>query len=306
MELKRLTDALSAHLPSVLRWSGAVARRLREFNIAVEGKTSGSANTDALTLADLTVQELIVAALRDRDPIFRQCRIEAEESTGDLGRFPEEAEYTIAIDPIDGTKEYRDRTGSGYAVMLNVRSEETVHYSLVYIPESGPHGTWVQAVDDRIVCGADDPERPAEDLLRSLKPIDPQTRPDGKKIYVIGFQKHDSERARMVTGIGLEGHTAESMTGSVYELLARGKYGGSLIHSPNVYDFPVSLHVARILGGDALWAHNREPVHFRELWNDPRADMVRLPGIVACAVNRRDLEKLCELARDWNPERYAE
>ena len=306
MELKQLTDAFSAHLPSVLRWSGAVAQRMRQFNISVEGKTSGSANTDALTLADLSVQELIVAALRDCDPIFRECRIEAEERTGDLERFATESEYTSAIDPIDGTKQYRDNSGNGYAVMINLRSPQTVHYSLVYIPESGPRGTWVEAVGNRIVCGEDDLARPAEEVLKTLTPIASATRPDSKKIYLIGFQQDDPVKADMVTDAGLEGHTSETMPGSIYELLTSGDYGGSLIHSPNIYDFPVSLHIARILGGDAVWVHNREPVHFHELWNDDRADMLRLPGIVACAINRQTLETLCNLARDWNPVRYAD
>ena len=79
MELAQLTSALATHLPEVLRWGGAVARQLRRFNISLDGKSSGSSNTDALTLADLTVQELLVAALRDRDPIFCKCRLEAEE-----------------------------------------------------------------------------------------------------------------------------------------------------------------------------------------------------------------------------------
>ena len=62
MDAKSLTAALSRHMPSVLRWSGALARQLRKHNIAVAGKNSGSAATDALTLADLSVQELIVGA----------------------------------------------------------------------------------------------------------------------------------------------------------------------------------------------------------------------------------------------------
>jgi 3'(2'), 5'-bisphosphate nucleotidase len=128
-------------MPSVIRWGGAIAKRLRGYNIALGGKSSGSASTDALTLADLTIQELIVAALRDRDPIFRTCKIEAEEVTGDLAKFATESEYTLAIDPIDGTKQYRDKTGNGYAVMLHLRSPETVLYSLVFAPETGPNGT---------------------------------------------------------------------------------------------------------------------------------------------------------------------
>ncbi len=306
MDLKLLIEALSEHMPGVVRWGGAIARQLRHFDIGVGGKSSGSSNTDALTLADLTIQELLVAALRDCDPIFRNCRIEAEETTGDLDRFAEEGDYTISLDPIDGTKYYRDRSGHGYAVMLHVRSPETVLYSLVYTPESGEQGTWVEAADNRIVCGEDDPSRPAAVVLRSLSPIDRVTRPESKKIYVIGFQADDPIKARLVTDAGLEGVAPDNMPGSIYELLARGDFGGSLIHTPNVYDFPVSLHLARILGGDALWVHNSQPVNFHETWNDERADMLRLPGIVACSANHETLRILCELARDWNPTRYAD
>ena len=78
MDLTRLINSLATHLPPAMRWAGSVARRMRSFNIALEGKHSGSSNTDALTLADLTVQELLVGALRDGDPLFRRCRIEAE------------------------------------------------------------------------------------------------------------------------------------------------------------------------------------------------------------------------------------
>ena len=304
MNLHSLTDALGTHLPEVLRWGGAVARQLRQHNISLTGKSSGSANTDALTLADLTVQELLVAALRDRDPIFCECCIEAEEGTGDLDRFATDGDYTIALDPIDGTKQYRDKTGNGYAVMLNMRSVETVHYSLVYLPEDGEHGSWVEAVGDRIVCGPDDPSRPARQAIDALSAVDPATHPDSKKIYLIGFQDDDPIKAQMVTDAGLEGVPPDEMPGNIFPLMSRGEFGGSLIHTPNVYDFPVSLHIARILGGDALWVHNGEPVHFQELWVDDRADMLRLPGIVACSSNQQTLNTLVDLARDWNPIRY--
>src|SRR4029077_540423 len=150
MHLNTLIDSLALHLPPVMRWAGSVARRMRHFNIALEGKHSGSSNTDALTLADLTVQELLVGALRDGDPLFRQCRIEAEESTGDLARFATEGEYTLALDPIDGTTQYRDKTGNGYSIILTLRSPQTVHFSLVFIPESGSFGSWVEASGNHI------------------------------------------------------------------------------------------------------------------------------------------------------------
>ncbi|MBI5759974.1 MAG: inositol monophosphatase [Planctomycetales bacterium] len=307
MELRQLTDSLTTHLPGVVRWAGSVAKRMRGFNIAIYGeKQSGSSNTDALTLADLSVQELLVGALRDCDPLFRQCRIEAEETTGDLSRFAAESEYTLALDPIDGTKQYRDRTGNGYSIILTLRSLETLHYSLVFVPESGAYGAWVQAVGDRVVCGSDDPNRPATDVLRSFAPIKPGGRQPSKKIYVIGFQQHDVTKAKLVTDAGLDGVPADDCPGCLYELMARGDYAGSLIHSPNVYDFPASLQIARIFGGDAVWAHNGQSVNFREVWMDERAHMLRLPGIVATSPDRWVRETLCRVARDWNPIRYAE
>jgi 3'(2'), 5'-bisphosphate nucleotidase len=306
MNLDNLVSSLALHLPPVMRWAGSVGCRMRNFNIALEGKHSGSSNTDALTLADLTVQELLVGALRDGDTLFRECRIEAEESTGDLARFAADGEYTLALDPIDGTKQYRDKTGNGYSIILTLRSPQTVHFSLVFIPESGPFGSWVEASGNRILCGPDDPERPVLDVLKSLRPRLLSTEPVSRKIYVIGFQQYDRAKAELVTKAGLEGVAADDCPGCLYELMARGEYAGSLIHSPNVYDYPAGLHLARIAGGDSMWVHNEQPVNFNKLWMDERANMMRLPGIIATSPDRSILKTLCTLARDWNPVRYAE
>ncbi|MFN7767253.1 MAG: inositol monophosphatase family protein [Planctomycetaceae bacterium] len=313
MDLAHLVSALHRTLPGPVRWSGSVARRMRQFNIALEDKKSGSSNTDALTLADLTVQELLVGALRDGDPAFRHCRIAAEETTGDLLRFATDSPFTLCLDPIDGTKQYRDKTGNGYSVILTLQGRETLHYSLVLLPEWGPHGTWVEVRGDRVVTGPDDPTRPAVEVLASFPPVTrttwnqtPAGRGESKKIYMIGFQQHDRAKAQLVTEAGLEGVAADDCPGSIYELMASGAYAGSLIHSPNIYDFPASLHVARVLGGDALWVHNRQPVNFHETWMDERAKMLRLPGIVATSPDRRVLDTLCAVARDWNPIRYAD
>src|SRR5213593_1973352 len=116
-----LIGLLSAHLPRVFRWAGALARQLRRHNIALDEKHSGVPDTDALTLADLALQELLVAALRDMGPTVRACRLEAEESSGDLRAFATDGDVVIGLDPIDGTLMYRDQTANGYAVMLHVR-----------------------------------------------------------------------------------------------------------------------------------------------------------------------------------------
>lgn len=304
IQVRQVVEVLAGAMPPVLRWAGAIARTLRRFDIALQGKSSGSANTDALTLADLTVQELLVGALRDADPILRTCRIEAEESTGDLAAFADAGPLVIALDPIDGTKMFRDRSGDGYAVMLHLRSRETVHYTLVYLPEAGPQGSWVEVRDGVVRCGPDQPRVSAVDVLSTLPGTNESRRRGAKRVYLIGFQKHDRERAEDVTQVGLEGVPPDEMPGSIYPLLATGEFVGSLIHTPNVYDFPASLHIARAFGGDAVWVSTGEPVHFGELWNDETADMLRLPGIVACSPDRDVLNALCRLAKDWDPRRY--
>lgn len=304
--LDQIISVLSDSLPPVMRWCGAVAQRLRQFNIAVEGKSSGSANTDALTLADLSVQELLVAALRDADPVLRSCRIQGEESTGDMALFSATSKLAIAIDPIDGTRQYRDRTGNGYSIIVHLHDDDTPLYSLVFAPEMGPHGTWVEVAPNCLKCGADDTSRPARQVLNELPDLRTDRSETGRGIYLIGFQSRDAECARAVDQTGLEGRTSEEMAGSIYPLMATGEYAGSLIHSPNIYDFPVSMHIARLLGGDAVWVHNGEPVHYRELWMDDRADMLRLPGIVACSEHAEVNGRLCSLAADWNPVRYAD
>ncbi len=306
MQLQELTDALTTHIPPIMRWAGTVAKRMRQFDISVEAKSSGSPNTDALTLADLSVQELLVSCLRDTDPLFRQCRLQGEESTGDFDRFASASEFSIVIDPIDGTKGYRDREGNAYSVILSLQTPQTVEYSLVYIPEEGEQGSWVFACGDTVALGPDDPHLPASDVVRSLPAIDPAQRASSKKIYLIGYQDQDAEKAQLVTEAGLEGVLAENMGGCHYWTFAQGNFAGSLIHTPNIYDFPVGMHIARIFGGDAVWVHNREPVHLRETWVDERADMLRLPGIVACSVDAGVLDTLCELAQDWNPVRYQD
>lgn len=302
--LDRVSAELTRVLPPVVRWSGAVAKRLRKFDIAVEGKSSGNTNTDALTLADLSIQELLVAALRDADPILRQCRIEGEESTGDMTLFADDAELAIAIDPIDGTKQFRDRTGNGYSVIVHLHDGNTPHYSLVYAPEMGPTGTWTEVTATRIVCGPDDTAQAPRQVLDSLPDLSRQRTRTGTGVYLIGFQDQDRDRAREVDSLGLQGRTSDEMEGSIYPLMATGRYAGSLIHTPNIYDFPVSMHIARVLGGDAVRVDTREPVRYADLWMDERASMLRFSGIVACSEDPRVIDQLCDLARDWDPVRY--
>jgi 3'(2'), 5'-bisphosphate nucleotidase len=307
-----IITSLSLHMPAVLRWAGAIARRLRGYDIALAGKHSGSAATDALTIADLSLQELIVAALRDCDPAFRQCRIDAEETTGDLARFPADADLTIGIDPIDGTRRYRDRTGSAYSVMLHLRSKTDVLYSLVHQPEYGEHGAWIEACGGHILAGPDDPSRPAADVVHSLPRAkagqdsgkESGTTPVAPRILTGGFMEAETDVVRRVAALGFDAAASDSAGRTGYQQIADGAVCGTLFHSPNVYDFPVMMHLFRILGGDAVWVHDGRPVGFHEVWRDERANMLRLPGIVAATTDAAVLGRLVAMAREWNPARY--
>ena len=64
------------------RWCGAAARQLRRHDVAVADKGVGYAAADALTLADLSIQEILVDAIRDFGDGFLECRLEVEEETG--------------------------------------------------------------------------------------------------------------------------------------------------------------------------------------------------------------------------------
>jgi 3'(2'), 5'-bisphosphate nucleotidase len=143
-------------------------------------------------------------------------------------------------------------------------------------------------------------------VLAALPAITPPPRARTTNIYVTGFQRHERARAEAVTQAGLHGVPAVEMPSSIFPLLATGEFAGVLIHSPNLYDFPIALHIARVLGGDAVWVHNGTPVHFRDTWLDERARMLRLPGIVACAVDRATLHTLVDVARSWSPRRYED
>jgi 3'(2'), 5'-bisphosphate nucleotidase len=181
-----------------------------------------------------------------------------------------------------------------------------VRYSLVYFPEDGTDGSWLEVRGDRVVVGPDDHGRTARAVLDALPAAAPSHRHATAPIWVSGFAPEDERKASLVSATGLVGVTGGTVAVSVYPALARGDLGGGLVHTPNVYDFPVFLHVARAFGGDAVWVGNDRPVDFGEIWLDSRAGMLRLPGIVACAVDRAVLPRLVALAQPWSPVRYAD
>jgi 3'(2'), 5'-bisphosphate nucleotidase len=299
MDYTFVLDTLYDRLPEIMRWSGAIARRMRNHPIAVSGKSSGNPTTDALTLADLTIQELLVGAMRDQLFLPQMCSVQAEESVGDLDRFAPGSPWVIGIDPIDGTRQYRDKTGNAYSIIVHLRKHNDFIFSLVFLPELGEHGTWLSVCKGSIRLGPDDLMSRAADALNDIQPL-PRQPNQSKRIYVARFDTHCQDVIRELAAVGLEGVDAEQVTDCVFERLARGEFAGCLARSPNVYDFPVAVHLIRTLGGADRSVQDGRPIDFTQPRLDERTQMLRLPGTYACAVRPEDIDKLCRVGSQFD------
>ncbi|MBI3966729.1 MAG: inositol monophosphatase [Chloroflexi bacterium] len=291
-----VTTAILAELPPVIRWTASVQRLLRSLPIGLDGKASGHEATDALTIADLTSQTLLLSCLRDGSPLFRQCRLYAEEESELVDLFARSGELVIGLDPLDGTQAYRDGLSADYAIILTLRNDETVLLSLLFLPEEGAAGSWLVVRDGDVYFGPDDLEKDAVRSVRELPRLVPSE--PGRRVYLSSFAWRDPAFADQVRTSGYE--PVGGGDRNLWLKMALGEVTGAVVDTPNVYDFPAGLHVARVRGGDGVWLPSRERVHFRDLWWDERAKCVRLHGLVAFATEPAVLADLTEIASDWS------
>jgi hypothetical protein len=88
----------------------------------------------ALTDGDCVAQEILLVALRAH---FPGVELSVEEDTPSTELFQENrSDYTVVIDPIDGTLRYLRRDGV-YAVLVGLERDGRVEASLVGLPGSG-------------------------------------------------------------------------------------------------------------------------------------------------------------------------
>ncbi len=117
-----------------LRQAAAIARALegRVRNRPKHGEAS--AVKSALTLADTAAQEALLVPLLE---YFPQVRLEAEEDTPTVARFPDESDALVVVDPIDGTlRSYLEGEGP-YAVMIGLALRGRYRAALVALPREG-------------------------------------------------------------------------------------------------------------------------------------------------------------------------
>jgi fructose-1,6-bisphosphatase/inositol monophosphatase family enzyme len=175
-------------LAPVLRQAASVAR-------ALEGRVSNrpkageaSAVKAALTVADTAAQEALLVPLLEH---FPGVRLEAEEDTPSVSRFPEAGEAVVVIDPIDGTLRFYLEGLGPYAVTLGLAVEGIYRAALVALPREGlffdgergagarisradgaPGSARAEASGPRVFISHDLPE-PARERLRAhgLEPV---------------------------------------------------------------------------------------------------------------------------------------
>ena len=231
-------------------------------------------------------------------------------SPGDLGRFAQQSDWVLGHRPHRRhARAIETGSGNDYAVMLHARTQRrrfTIPWSTCR--KRAPDGTWLEVRDDRIVLGPDDLQprgpRGAGRVCRRSPPDRPRERRRIPGQRLPG-SRGASGRGRSAPP-GSTGVLGSETGGSLYPLMASGYLGGALFHTPNVYDFPVCMHVARGarrrrgtgramagLSTSAARGATSAPASFR------------LPGIVACAIDRRVMATLVDVARDWSTERYA-
>jgi fructose-1,6-bisphosphatase/inositol monophosphatase family enzyme len=121
-------------LAPALRQAASIARAL-EGRVANRPKAGeATAVKAALTLADSAAQEALLVRLLEH---FPAVRLEAEEDTPSVGRFPGEGDALVVIDPIDGTLRFYLEAQGPYAVILGLAVENVYRAALLALPREG-------------------------------------------------------------------------------------------------------------------------------------------------------------------------
>lgn len=121
----------SRELAPVLREAASIARAL-EGRVANRPKRGESTPVKAaLTIADSACQEVLLLSLLEH---FPRVRLEAEEVTPSVRRFPSDGEALVVIDPIDGTLRFYLEGAGPYAVMIGLARSREYRAALVALP----------------------------------------------------------------------------------------------------------------------------------------------------------------------------
>jgi fructose-1,6-bisphosphatase/inositol monophosphatase family enzyme len=139
-------------------------RRAAEIARRSDGKVRNTPKADevndvkrAMTCADSECQEALLEALHEH---FPGVSLRAEEDTPLVARFPERADATVVIDPIDGTLRFFLERRGPYAVIVGLAIDNVYEAALVALPREGLAFEGVRGGGARVIA-ADGARRPA-------------------------------------------------------------------------------------------------------------------------------------------------
>ncbi|MBI4023107.1 hypothetical protein HY375_03010 [Candidatus Berkelbacteria bacterium] len=246
-------ESLIAELVSLEPQFKAAAQHALELQptVALKQKsTTGSAGIDALTEADLAVQELVLGTLAETP--LSTCQLFAEEATPSVDRFADRSPFALTLDPIDGTLMYAH--GSPYfRFILGFRTVDELRYTFVYYP--------AQEISIRITNQG----------IEQSGRFDLPALPNHARTVVYSAEPRSASRSTAIRatlrdlGYTLTdtGHVRKGF-GSITLFLA-GVVGGYYNGYPNVHDSFVAAHYAQARGWPVHYEHPDKGLSLNEL-----------------------------------------
>ncbi|MDP3794495.1 MAG: inositol monophosphatase family protein [bacterium] len=128
-----LHDLVRFYLPHFVT-AGDYLRRIQSQVVSLP-KAGDTGAVRALTTADLSVQNLFEVVTLSRYP---QVVFHSEEESQSLNAlyFPRRGAYRFILDPLDGTRPFRDGLAH-YCIVLTVMCRRTVVAVMLYLPATG-------------------------------------------------------------------------------------------------------------------------------------------------------------------------
>lgn len=193
-------------LTSLALRAGEKALDIYHSDFTVDEKNDAS----PVTAADRLGEEIILKGLAER---FPSIPVLAEERASE-GRIPELGQEFFLVDPLDGTREFVNRTGE-FTVNIALARKGRAALGVVYAPAAGrlyagaAVGAWMQDVNEE---GAAGPRRPIQ-----ARPV-----PDARPVAVASRSHRSAETDAYLKEIGA-GDFAAAGSSLKFCLIAEGK-----------------------------------------------------------------------------------
>ena len=129
--MNKATEIIKYILPYLVT-AGNYAKEIQKRIVDNNSKSENNIFSEALTDADLSVQNFIEICLLGK---FPELNFYGEEYASSLNQkyFSQKSDLTVLLDPIDGTRIYKDGH-RGFSIILSIIDKEDFLASITYFP----------------------------------------------------------------------------------------------------------------------------------------------------------------------------